>query len=81
MAFVYLDERKSKRLGAGAFVGHPSTGTEWRSGWGQGSIRQKEQERAGAGGDGLLPKWGPHLIILNKSGSLILTVRATFQDT
>lgn len=30
---------------------------------------------------GLLAKQGSHLIILNRSGSLILTVRATFQDT
>lgn len=29
----------------------------------------------------LITKQGSHLIILNKSGSLILTVRATFQDT
>lgn len=37
--------------------------------------------RASVEADGLLPKQGPYLIILNKSGSLILTVRATFQDT
>lgn len=43
--------------------------------------QRKERGQEQYWGRGLPPKIGSHLIILNKSGSLILTVRATFQDT
>lgn len=42
---------------------------------------RENKSRTSSHRDGLPPKQCPHLIILNKSGSLILTVRATFQDT
>lgn len=50
--------------------------------WGRRGWNKEEQGGPGRMEMGSLPNRAlPHLIILNKSGSLILTVRATFQDT
>lgn len=80
VALVYLGRRKIKLSGAGAgTVQGTWSGAEKK----EDGVESDRKDKSGAklGGDGLLPEWGSHLIILNRSGSLILTVRATFQDT
>lgn len=78
--------RENKASGAGALSADPAQQprkTDPAERWlEEGGWNQELFCGPGRMGMGSLPNRAlPYLIILNKSGSLILTVRATFQDT
>lgn len=83
---MYSDCERTKLLGQGPCQttqhSSPAGPTQRRGGWRKGWNQELFCGPGRMGMVGSLPNRAlPHLIILNKSGSLILTVRATFQDT